>query len=86
MRTTGIAAGLHLFAEFPAGYGCAVSIVERAARGGVRLYPVAHDAITGRGPAGAPEPAGPARIVPGYANLTPRRIAAGVQAVARALR
>jgi GntR family transcriptional regulator/MocR family aminotransferase len=87
VRTTGIAAGLHLIAEFPSGYGSAVSIVERAAGVGVRLYPAEDYAI------GTKETVTFRRaeerltqFVLGYSNLTPRRIVAGVRALAQALR
>ena len=86
VRTTGIAAGLHLIAEFPAEYGSAASIVERAAGKGVRLHPVADYAIRRGAVPGEEIDAGPTRIVLGYANLTPRRISAGINALARALR
>ena len=91
VRTLGIAAGLHLIAQFPPENGSEASITARAARAGVGLHP-AQEYATRRRVDGQSagqdigEDAGPARIVLGYANLTPRRITAGVEALARALR
>jgi len=90
VRTLGIAAGLHLIAEFPARYGPTSSILERAAAAGVRLRPISEYAT---GSAVAPSDReqsaamkAPAQIVFGYAHLTPRRITSGIEALTKALR
>ncbi|HEY3867533.1 MAG TPA: PLP-dependent aminotransferase family protein [Actinocrinis sp.] len=80
VRILGIAAGLHVIAEFPARYGAAPDLVERARSAGVELYPVGSYQI-GPGPLEASGTT-PARIVLGYANLTPRQIAVGIRALA----
>jgi GntR family transcriptional regulator / MocR family aminotransferase len=85
VRILGIAAGLHVIAEFSAHYGPAARLVECARSAGVQLYPVDSYRI---GPT-QPETLGtlgtPARIVLGYANLTLRQISAGISDLARAV-
>ena len=82
VRILGIAAGLHVIAEFPAHYGSAAHLVDSARAVGVSLYPVDSYQL---GPK-QPEALGtPTRIVLGYADLTPRQIALGISALARAV-
>ncbi|HEV2635424.1 MAG TPA: PLP-dependent aminotransferase family protein [Actinocrinis sp.] len=62
VRVVGIAAGLHLIAQFPPTYGPASAIAERAARAGVRLHPVDGYAIGSRPAAGPTGPTGSAAL------------------------
>lgn len=85
-EVTGIAAGLHVIARLPSRYGPQDRFLERAARAGVALRPLAD---YGHRPGRAPVPAsagddGRVRLVMGYAHLSPARIARAVAAIARA--
>ncbi|MGA5702620.1 PLP-dependent aminotransferase family protein [Peterkaempfera bronchialis] len=82
VRVAGIAAGLHLIAEFPAAYGPQRSVLGAAAGAGVRLRPLSDWTASGADP----EPDGPARCVLGYPHLAPAEIERAVAAVGRALR
>ncbi|MFD3357683.1 MocR-like pyridoxine biosynthesis transcription factor PdxR [Streptomyces fradiae] len=76
---SGIAAGLHVIARVPAGYGPADSFVRRAAAAGVVVRTVAD-----YGSAGEPDGDG-VSLVLGYAHLSPGDIARGVAALGRAV-
>ncbi|WP_156723705.1 MocR-like pyridoxine biosynthesis transcription factor PdxR [Streptomyces apocyni] len=76
-EVTGIAAGLHIIARIPARYGPQDAFLARAAEAGVALRPLS-------GYTSALPDDGAIRLVIGYAQLAPARIADGVRLLARA--
>ncbi|MFB8776096.1 MocR-like pyridoxine biosynthesis transcription factor PdxR [Streptomyces broussonetiae] len=80
-EVTGIAAGLHVIATLPRGYGPGERFVARAAEAGVAVRTVAAYRH-----AGAEHDDGPVvRLVMGYAQLPPSRIREGVRLMAEAV-
>ncbi|MFI1357940.1 PLP-dependent aminotransferase family protein [Streptomyces sp. NPDC020898] len=77
-EVSGIAAGLHVIAALPERYGPQDRFLERTSAAGVAARPLtdfAHAPVKGEG----------VRLVLGYAQLSPARIAAGVRLMAGAL-
>ncbi|CAM5295015.1 PLP-dependent aminotransferase family protein [Streptomyces violaceorubidus] len=92
-RVTGIAAGLHAIATLPERYGPEEGFLARVTGAGVAVRSLAAYGHGGAGDGagdGGPAGEGPAaakgvRLVLGYAHLTPGRIRAGVERMARAV-
>ncbi|MFP3986214.1 PLP-dependent aminotransferase family protein [Streptomyces sp. E11-3] len=76
-EVTGIAAGLHVIARVPESYGPQDAFLERAAAAGVAVRPLSDYTST------VPDD-GAVRLVIGYAQLAPARIADGLRLLARA--
>ncbi|MGO4420857.1 aminotransferase class I/II-fold pyridoxal phosphate-dependent enzyme, partial [Streptomyces sp. MCAF7] len=82
-EVTGIAAGLHVIARLPRRYGPQARFLERAARAGVALRPLA-DFAHRPGDRTHTRDDGHIRLVMGYAHLSPARIAQAVALIADA--
>jgi len=83
-EVSGIAAGLHVIATLPDGYGPPHRFLERAAAAGVAVRPLAHYREAVEDGEGAAEDG--VRLVLGYAHLSPARIRDGVRLMADAVR
>ncbi|WP_267245928.1 PLP-dependent aminotransferase family protein [Streptomyces sp. PR69] len=82
-EVSGIAAGLHIIARLPEGYGPEPRFLERAAAAGIAVRPLADFRTPAREPAER-TPDAAVRLVLGYAHLTPAEIVRGVRLLADA--